>query len=253
MNSSRIELEIIMREQPGKALTHDQFRIAVNDFYNFTLKPGDLSGEEMKALKDLFDVIIWYSPLPTERQKIPHYRDEKDVERAWAKARTVLRFPTADYLHHFKVQRPTEAAALWKLRLVEASRLPSIAAALLVKGYDTPPLRRLAAEESDSLADLGRMFDQVLDTLGGEPFESERSAAVWLIPEIASRIAEGTVEAYPGARVIWKISLVDGVGSLKEADPFIYCASEWEDRMDDREFFARSIVEAARRLVSKET
>jgi hypothetical protein len=143
MNSSRSELEKIMRVRPGKALTHDQFRMAVEDFYNFALKSGDLAGNEMKALKDLFDVIVWYSPLPAERQKMLHYRDEEDVERAWAKARAVLRFPTADYLHHFKVQTPTEAAALWKLRLVEASRLPSIALALLVMGYDTPPFAQV--------------------------------------------------------------------------------------------------------------
>lgn len=149
MSSNRRGLEKLMQARPGKAFNHDQFRVAFEDYYNFSLKPEDFSAEELQALRDLFNIVVWYSPLPDERQKIAHYRDEEDVERAWEKARSVLRFPRVDYLGAFGMATPAEAAAIWKLRLVEPSQPPLIA----VNSYDAPALRRLAAE--DAITHLG--------------------------------------------------------------------------------------------------
>lgn len=251
MSSSRRGLEKLMQARPGKAFNHDQFRVAFEDFYNFRLKPEEFSEEELQALRDLFNVVVWYSPLPDERQKISHYRDDEDVERAWEKARSVLRFPRVDYLGVFGMATPAEAAAIWKLRLVEPSQFPSIAEALLVNSYDVPALRRLAAEEPDSLADLGRLFDQALVALGSERFEDGRAAG-WLVRKIAYRIAMKAIEPFQGAKAIWMISLAEGVGSLGEARPFIDAAIGWEERPQDTEIFAEAIVQAARALASKE-
>lgn len=251
MSSNRKKLEEIMRSRPGDALSHDEFRMSFEDFYNTDFQPDDFSARESQALKDLFDVVVWYSPLPADRQAIPHYRDEEDVEQAWARARVVLRYPEVDYLQAFGVETPTEAAALWKLRLIEAHQLPFLAEQLLVKEYDAPPLRRLAVEEPHNLVDLGHLFDHSLGALGSEHFETERTAAEWLARTIAGRIATGAIDPYLGAKAIWMISLAEGVGSLEKAHPFIYAASEWEERLVDRELFTRSIIEAARMLVSE--
>lgn len=230
MNISRKNLEKIMRAKPGEELSHEEFRLAVEEFYNFGLQPGDLSEPELQALKALFDVVVWYSPLPSERQSIAHYRDEEDVERAWAAARVVLMYPMVDYLGTLGVETPTEAAALWKLHLIERHQLPLIAEALLVKGYDSPSLRRLAAEEPGNYENLDRQFDSSLHTLGSNHFASERMAADWLVHAIAAKITKGTVDPYRGARAIWMISLAEGVGSLEQAQPFILAAKGWEGR-----------------------
>ena len=52
------------------------------------------------------------------------------------------------------------------------------------------------------------------------------------------------------ARRIWDLSLQlpDGV-RIPELDPFIYVASEWDDRPDDRSDFELGIVESARDLL----
>jgi hypothetical protein len=155
------------------------------------------------------------------------------------------------YIGHFDVDNPSEIAALLKLRLIEISRLPALAEALLVKGYDAKALRRLAAEEPDRGVELVRWFNESNRDLGGQEFATQVDAATWLIRDLASRIVAGTLDAYEGARIIWMISLVEAVGSPLETHPFIYTASEYEDRPEDRQFFKQAIIDAARRLLEK--
>jgi hypothetical protein len=53
------------------------------------------------------------------------------------------------------------------------------------------------------------------------------------------------------ARRIWDLTLElpEGVG-IPELDPFIYAASEWDDRPDERSDFEAGIIESARDLLS---
>jgi hypothetical protein len=71
--------------------------ISVQDFcdrfetiYNLELDKSDLRPDEAPVLKAVFDKIVWYSPFPEERAKIPHYIGEEDVKKAVAKAAAAL-------------------------------------------------------------------------------------------------------------------------------------------------------------------
>ena len=50
--------------------------------YNMELDKRSLSSVEAAALGPLFEEVIWYSPFPEERAKIPNYRNEADIARA---------------------------------------------------------------------------------------------------------------------------------------------------------------------------
>lgn len=149
----------------------------------------------------------------------------------------------------FDIACPSEAAALLTLELIEPSRLPSFAEALLVRDYDAKSLRRLAVEEPGGNVDLVRLFHEANRALGGQEFATANDAATWLLRDLAVRIAEHTLDAYTGAKIIWMISLAGDVERPLAADPFIYCASEYEDRPEDRQFFTDAIIAEARRLV----
>lgn len=153
-----------------------------------------------------------------------------------------------DYLSLFPALNPSEAAGLWALGLICPSRLPAIAETLLAEGCDVPALRRLAAEEPGS-GSTGQWFEKAMQSLRGCAFGSARAAATYLIHRLATRIASGAAPAYLGAKAIWEISLATGEDALEEAHPFIYAASEYEDRPEDRDFFSRAIVEEARLLI----
>ncbi len=71
--------------------------ISVQDFcdrfetvYNLQLDKSALGPDEAPVLKGVFDKIVWYSPFPEERAKIPHYIGEDDVKTAVAKAAGAL-------------------------------------------------------------------------------------------------------------------------------------------------------------------
>lgn len=58
--------------------------------YNFEIDKAQLSDAESSAFSALFDKIVWYSPFPEERKKIPNYLGEKDILAAVNGAKRVL-------------------------------------------------------------------------------------------------------------------------------------------------------------------
>ena len=93
------------------------------------------------------------------------------------------------------------------------------------------------------------MFDQALSELGLE-VPSKRDAVMHLAREIAKGILAGTTEAYFGAKRIWDLTLRASSEELPELDSFVYAASEWEDRPEDRVTFEEGIIAAARDFVN---
>ncbi|HEX3129811.1 MAG TPA: hypothetical protein VH394_20920 [Thermoanaerobaculia bacterium] len=154
-----------------------------------------------------------------------------------------------EYIDPAEIVSPSEATALLKLELIGDSHLPAIAENLLIKGFDTKSLRRLAVEVPPSSVNLFRLFEEANVALRGDQFSTKQDAASWLVLDIASRIVEGSLEPYRGAKIIWIISLVEGVAVRQEAGPFIYAASEYEERPEDRQFFVDAIVMQARRIL----
>ncbi len=80
---------------------------------------------------------------------------------------------------------------------------------------------------------------------------SKRDAVMRLARETARGIIAGTVEACVGAKQIWDLTLRVSGEDFPELDSFIYAASEWEERPEDRMALMAGIVAASTDLVSK--
>jgi hypothetical protein len=64
---------------------------------------------------------------------------------------------------------------------------------------------------------------------------------------LASLICGGELEPYAGARKIWHLAQAVNEEAFHDLDPFIYAASEYQERPSDRPHFAAEIVNEARR------
>ena len=93
------------------------------------------------------------------------------------------------------------------------------------------------------------MFDRVLDELNIRR-PSKRDAVIHLSRETAEKIVSGSKPPYEGAKQIWALTLLLPGEDLSELDSFVYGASEWEERPEDRRAFEDGIMAAARELVS---
>lgn len=68
---------------------------------------------------------------------------------------------------------------------------------------------------------------------------------------IANQILSKTIVPYLGARAIWVASLRAKIVGYHGVDPFIYAASEFEDRPSERLFFEAAIVEEAKQWMKE--
>jgi hypothetical protein len=67
--------------------------------------------------------------------------------------------------------------------------------------------------------------------------------------EEARAIVEGKETAYDGAYRIWALTLLVPAPKSHELDTFIYGASGWQSRPEERPIFEEKILAAARDLV----
>lgn len=118
----------------------------------------------------------------------------------------------------------------------------------LTAGRDTESLRILAGLGPDEVGEARQLFERALGELGMAIF-TERDAVALLSREIASQILEETVAADVGAKQIWEITLQAQDVDTSELDSFVYAASEWDDRPEDRNVFREGIYAAASELV----
>ncbi len=141
-----------------------------------------------------------------------------------------------------------DSAAKVVLGLESADHLPTIAAEALGGGRDSPKLRALAAMSDSRAEDLVPLFEQALQDLGLRK-PSRREAVLRLAQGVAGQILRGELSAYSGSKKIWDLTLLIPEEVVASLDPFIYAASEWEERPGERLFFETSIVQAAEELV----
>ena len=140
------------------------------------------------------------------------------------------------------------AASKTVLGLTPPEALPSAATAALEAGCDSPSLRALAGLTDVEVDEARSLLERALAELSLR-LPSERDAVMRLAREIAAQVLEGKTSPYQGAKEIWELSLRLPGESLSDLDSFVYAASEWEDRPEDRNLFAEGIVAAARELV----
>jgi len=139
------------------------------------------------------------------------------------------------------------AAANLVLGLAPVEPLPCVAVQALVEGCDSPALRQLAGLTEYQSEEAPVLFKQALLEVGLSL--PDKCAAVFLLArDLAAQILSGQLSPYEGGKRIWQLTLVAGRGA-PELDPFIYAASEWEERPEDRPLFEQAIREAATELV----
>jgi hypothetical protein len=80
----------LLKLSPGKDIGYDEFRCEFECAFNFGLDRVSVSDAEFRALQELFDKVVWYSPYPDERAEIPSYIGESGMAVAVARARCAL-------------------------------------------------------------------------------------------------------------------------------------------------------------------
>lgn len=81
--------ELLLRFRCGE-LAAGEFCSRFETIYNLQLDKSTLSATEAVAFREVFDKVVWYSPSPTERARIPNYVNEIDVMSACRSALSLL-------------------------------------------------------------------------------------------------------------------------------------------------------------------
>jgi hypothetical protein len=141
--------------------------------------------------------------------------------------------------------------AQFELELITSDQLPSIAIELIGSGIESKSLVQLSALCGDELADAPALFRRALNELARGQMSKE-SALRQFTKDTSIRILKGEIAPYSGAKLIWKTCHKVPTPETHDFDPFIYAASEWEDRPRHRRIFEKGILEEARRWSSRE-
>ena len=75
----RQKLHELVRLVSTDAIQIDDFCRQFEALYNLQLDKKELDDVESTAFRALFDNVVWYSPFPAERQRIPNYLGEQEI------------------------------------------------------------------------------------------------------------------------------------------------------------------------------
>jgi hypothetical protein len=141
------------------------------------------------------------------------------------------------------------AVCAWVLRLVESRDLPAIATAALSNGMDGQSLRELAGLSQVDSSDARPVFERVIRE-SGRSLPDRREAAVTYAKCLAQLTLAGEMTPRECARKIWTAASAVKDQSFHDLDPFVYAASEYDDRRGDQALFDTAILQAAQDLVN---
>jgi len=136
--------------------------------------------------------------------------------------------------------------ARWSLGLIRSNDLPNIAADALSNGFESKSLVELAALSQTETDEAPKLFECAMNELGQEVMSKADALKIFARVTSASILAS-ELTPLEGAKRIWRATVDAGVKGFHDLDPFIYAASEMEDRPEDRPFFERAILEEAKR------
>lgn len=142
------------------------------------------------------------------------------------------------------------AVAYWTLGLLQPQQMRQVAQGLLASGVDSK-LHVLAGLSDSELDEAPDLFSQTMHALGRDKLTKPDAVRI-IAKAVARQITQGDLSPYDGARRIWNASLEVAEQGFHDVDPFIYAASEYEDRPDDRDHFAAEIVAEAQRWLKHE-
>lgn len=139
--------------------------------------------------------------------------------------------------------------ARWVLGIIPVDDLPDIAAGALCAGFESKSLLELAATSRRETDETRRLFNRALNELGLEPM-SKSDALRLYANYISAAMLASEITPLNGAKQIWNAVLDSGMECFHDLDPFIYAASEMEDRRGETEFFEQEILKEAKRWVT---
>jgi hypothetical protein len=58
------------------------FCVQFESSYNFHTEKAELTSLELNTFDELFEKVVWYSPYPDEREHVPSYLGEVEIETA---------------------------------------------------------------------------------------------------------------------------------------------------------------------------
>lgn len=141
------------------------------------------------------------------------------------------------------------AEALWTLGLLPQEEMSRVGLSVLEYHPDNEAAAILAGLGANESTDASRWFEKMLEALGREHMTREVALEQY-VREVCQDIVARGCSAYEGSKSIWRVVLASGL-STHRYDPFIYAASEYEDRPSDRDFFASAIIKAAEQVLAR--
>jgi hypothetical protein len=148
------------------------------------------------------------------------------------------------------VMKIDEAEMLWILGMLPNEQIPEIAMNALENGLDCNELRMIAGMTKAETGDASSLFETALRSLGRKKL-TKIDAFTSFVISISYKIVSRQIAAYKGARMIWDASVKSSI-EMADIGPFIYAASEYEDRPKDQEFFEKEIFKEAERWIMKD-
>jgi hypothetical protein len=150
---------------------------------------------------------------------------------------------------NFDLKR-TEAS--WTLGLIPVDDLPNLAADAVAQGFESKALIQLAGVAPVEAQEASSLFQKALRELGvGTMLKTD--ALKHYAKEVSNRILNSEVTPLEGAKDIWRVSLKTRISGFHDLDPFLYAASELEERPAEKEFFEKAIMAEAKRWSTFDT
>ncbi len=120
-----------------------------------------------------------------------------------------------------------------------------------MSGLDSPSLRMLAGLRDSETEDAPSLFEKTMAELGWVRPRHE-TALETVVNGVLKAILAHSVPAIQGARELWDLSLSFPGKAMKRLHPFVYAASEWNERPEERGEIERWILDAARELIERD-
>ena len=144
------------------------------------------------------------------------------------------------------------AAAYWRLGALPGEKLPGIAQAALLDGYDTESLRVLAGEQPAPKSELGELFERTLSECQVSDL-SEPESALEIARYHAEKILSGEVSPYEGAKAIVQEAAQAVQPIPEEILAFVGLEDEFVDFGEQSrvQFYGKERCEAIRRELER--
>jgi hypothetical protein len=150
-----------------------------------------------------------------------------------------------------RATRDTQLAfSLWACHALPAERLRDVAATMLEQS-DSKSLRLLAgAADNEPSLELTSLFSAALAE-NGLTLPAAEDGIRSIANLVSTMILRDEVDPYVGARYLMELSR-EVRPHFHDVDPFIYAASEYEDRPSDRSHFSEEIRAQAERWLNRQ-